>query len=203
MPTVPDLASPWLPLPLPQLLERMRGADFFWCLAGGQAIAHVVGRPFRTHQDLDIVVRRTEQLAVRDWLDDWNLYAADPPGTLRPWTAGETLPATVHDIWCHREGGTSWELQIMLQETDSASWHYRRDARVHGAIKDLATFVAGVPCLRMDLQLLYKSKATRPKDELDFRELLPVLSIAERRNLARWLQLTHPDGHPWTAALAV
>ena len=197
-----NLTAPWSPLPLPVLLDQMQGADFFWCLAGGQAIARVVGRSFRPHEDLDIVVLRSEQVAVQTWLHDWHLYAADPPGALRTWAPREILPTTVHDVWGHRHGKKSWELQIMLQESDSEFWHYRRDARVRGALKDLATSVAGVPCLRMDLQLLFKAKTVCPKDDLDFRELLPVLSTRERQNLAGWLRLTHPEGHPWCAALA-
>lgn len=201
MQTTPDVTAPWSPLPLPQLLDRMRGAGFFWCLAGGQAISRVVGRSFRSHHDLDIVVLRSEQLAVREWLHDWRLYAADPPGSLRPWARQEILPSTVHDVWCHRDGNESWELQIMIQEADSESWLYRRDARVRGPIEDLAMLVDGVPCLRMDLQLLFKSKAVRPKDDHDFRELAPLLAGAERDNLARWLRLIHPGGHPWATAL--
>jgi hypothetical protein len=179
----------------------MFGAGFFWCLAGGHAIERVVGRPYRPHEDIDIVVLRSEQLAVREWLHDWELAAADPPGSLRPWLPGERLPWRVHDVWCHRPESRAWELQVMLQEADAQCWYFRRDDRVHGHLDDLAKMVDGVPCLRPDLQLLFKAKSLRPRDELDFQQVLPFLSENERVTLAQWLRLTSPNGHPWTAAL--
>lgn len=195
------LSSPWQPLRVGELVALMDGARFFWCLAGGQAIARVLGRSYRPHGDIDIVVLRPQQLEVHDWFREWRLYAADPPGSLRPWKSNETLPIGVHDVWCHREGSRGWELQIMIQESEGGSWSFRRDARVRGSIADLATDAHGVPCLRMDLQLLFKSKEPRAKDEADFRELVPVLSDEQRESLAYWLRLTSP-AHRWLSELA-
>lgn len=196
-----DVASPWSPLPVPVLASLMRGAGFFWCLAGGHAVERVVGHPYRTHDDTDIVVLRPEQLAVQAWLGDWHLSAADPPGMLRPWTIGERLPWRVHDVWGRRVESSGWELQIMIQEADGESWYFRRDDRVNGRIDNLATIVNGLPCLRMDLQLLYKAKSSRPRDEADFQQLLPHLTDEQRRTLAEWLRLTCPNGHQWIEAL--
>ena len=202
MTTELDASSRWNPLSLAELVEVMRGADFFWCLAGGHAIAQVLGRSYREHADIDIVVLRPEQLEVQRWFRELRLYAVDPPGSLRPWKSHEVLSIGVHDVWCRRADSRAWELQMMIQESDGNSWYFRRHARVHGSIGDLATTVNGVPCLRMDLQLLFKSKEPRAKDESDFRELLPVLTDVQRENLAYWLRLTHPDGHPWLTELA-
>jgi hypothetical protein len=179
----------------------MRGAEFFWCLAGGHAVAHVLGRSHREHGDIDIVIIRTQLLEAQRWLRGWRLYAAGAPEGLRPWIPNEQLPAQIHDVWCHREGSHAWELQIMVQESDGDSWYFRRDARVSGRVADLATIVDDVPCLRMDLQLLFKSRDPRPKDETDFRALLPALSDAERKTLAYWLRLVYPSGHPWSSSL--
>jgi hypothetical protein len=198
---VPNVETPWSPLPVNAVVELMRGAPFFWCLAGGHAIERVVGRPYRPHDDIDIVVLRPDHLALRQWLKDWHLAAADPPGSLRSWNDGETLPWRVHDLWGHRDGTEAWELQVMIQEADAGSWYFRRDDRVHGRVDDLAVTVDGVPCLRMDLQLLYKSKSSRQKDETDFHELLAILGETQRRTLADWLRLTSPNGHHWIPAL--
>jgi len=89
----------------------------------------------------------------------------------------------------------------MIQEADAGTWYFRRDDRVHGGVADLAVTVHGVPCLRMDLQLLYKSKSSRHKDEADFQELLPLLDDAQRHTLIDWLRLTCPNGHHWIPAL--
>jgi aminoglycoside-2''-adenylyltransferase len=202
MPSELDVSSPWKPLSLAELVEQMRGASFFWCLAGGHAIAHVLGRSYRPHGDIDIVVLRPDQLDVQNWFREWRLYAANPRGSLRPWRSPDTLPVEVHDVWCHREGSRKWELQIMIQESDGKSWYFRRDARVHGSVDDLAPLVNAVPCLRTDLQLLFKSKEPRAKDNVDFRELLPVLTDEQRERLAYWLGLTAPGDHPWLTELA-
>jgi hypothetical protein len=37
-------------------------------------------------------------------LAGWEWWAAVPPGILRPWAPGETVPAAVHDIWCRPAG---------------------------------------------------------------------------------------------------
>lgn len=198
---LPNVDTPWLPLPVDDVMHLMRGAPFFWCLAGGQAIERVVGRPYRAHDDIDILVLRTDLEGLHQWLTGWLLSAADPPGSLRPWVAGEKLPWRVHDVWGRREESPAWELQVMIQEADAGMWYFRRDDRVQGRIDELVRIVAGVPCLRMDLQLLYKAKSSRPKDETDFEQLLPHLCGDERRRLAEWLRLTCANGHHWIAAL--
>jgi hypothetical protein len=196
-----DDLAPWTPLSVAEVVDLFRGASFFWCLAGGRAIERVVGRAYRPHQDIDIVVLRPQQLAVQDWLSEWRLAAADPPGSLRPWLPAERLPWRVHDVWAHREGAAGWELQLMLQEADAQSWYFRRDDRVHGPLDGLASVVDGLPCLRVDLQLLFKAKRSRPRDEMDFQAVLPSLTAAQRLTLAEWLRLTCPNGHDWIAAL--
>ena len=196
-----DTDAPWSPLPADAIAEAMRGADFFWCLAGGLAIERVVGQAYRSHDDSDVVVLRPQLAAVQRHLDGWHLAAADPPGLLRRWERGERLPWRVHDVWAQRAEARAWELQLMIQEADGDCWYYRRDDRVNGRIDDLASLVDGVPCLRMDLQLLYKSRSIRPKDDEDFLRLAPVLSREQRRNLVSWLRLTNPNGHLWIEML--
>lgn len=198
---MPNVDSPWSPLPVDDVVNLMQGAPFFWCLAGGYAIERVVGHSYRAHEDIDIVVLRPEQESLRQWLYDWYLCAADPPGSLRPWSTDERLPWRVHDVWGRREASPAWELQVMIQEADAGAWYFRRDDRVHGAIDDLAVTVDGIPCLRMDLQLLYKAKSSRQKDETDFQQVLPLLDDAQRQTLIDWLRLTSPNGHHWIPAL--
>jgi hypothetical protein len=77
--------GPWEPL------SPREGAELFakcatgsW-VAGGWAIDLLVGRETRSHGDLDILVLRPEQHLVRTHLQAWDVHAADPPGTLRPW----------------------------------------------------------------------------------------------------------------------
>ena len=141
---------------------------------------------------------RQDQHAVRQVLADWDVHAADPPGRLRPWPVGETLPAAVHDVWCRRDPGAAWSLQLMLDDATDDVWHYRRDptitrpvASLDGPASDAARRV-----LAPDVQLLAKSKAPRPKDDADLLASLPALDAAARRWLADALRRTDPT-HPW------
>ena len=56
----------------------------------------------------------------------------------------------------------------------------------------------GVPYLAPELQLLYKSKDIRPKDELDAAEVIPSLA-ADRRNR---LHLLLREDHPWQGVVS-
>lgn len=81
-------------------------------------------------------------------------------------------------------------------------WICRRDESLRlpydAIIKRTAN---GIPYLMPELVLLFKAKATRPKDQADFDGVLPLLSQARRDVLSGWLTRVHP-GHPWLAKLA-
>ena len=191
----------WRPLDLRELREVLSGAHFRWCLAGGHAIERFVGRELRKHGEVDVVVFRDEQLKLQEHLAEWGLYAADPPGHLRPWKGGEYLEEGVHDIWCHRKGSSHWELQVMLQETSGDRWVYRRDKQISGRLDDFIETYGGWPCIRIEAQLLYKSKAPRPKDDQDFESCLPHLDERTRERLRRYLELAYRGEHSWLRRL--
>jgi hypothetical protein len=46
-------------------------------------------------------------------------------------------------------------------------------------------------------ELLYKARNNRPKDDLDFRACLPLLSADARQWLEHHLRLLYPEGHRW------
>ncbi len=191
----------WNPLPLSQLRELLDAVSFRGGLAGGYCVDMFVGTITRPHADIDISVLRRDQLILQEHLHDWELFAADPPGHLRPWRAGEYLQEGVHDIWGHRRGARSWEMQIMLQEADDSHWYYRRDNSICGPLDEYTEVYGGWPCLRIEIQLLYKSKQPRDKDESDFSRCLPLLKIQRRRKLHALLQLVYPKGHHWLEQL--
>ncbi len=198
---VPIPYQQWTPLSVTEVVTRFANAPLRWCLAGGCAVEQFLGFPIREHSDIDIVIFRDEQRQAQRWLKGWRLYAADPPGTLRPWLEGEALPFGIHDIWGHQQGSTAWQLQIMLAEVERNEWVSRRDPRIRGRRDDLIAIYNGVPCVRIDVQLLYKAKQPRPKDELDFQASLPRLSVDEKQWLKDKLCLLHPSGHPWLDTL--
>jgi hypothetical protein len=167
-----------------------------WWIAGGYAVELAVGYAFREHSDIDVLLLRPDQLAVQRLLPGWEWWAADPPGTLRPWQPGEILPPHVHDIWCRPGPDEPWRLQFMLDETDGADWVSRRDPRLRRPIASLGEHHVLVP----EIQLFYKARAPRPKDEQDFAELLPILTGEQRRWLIEAVELA--GGSPsWLAQL--
>ncbi len=89
-----------------------------WWLAGGYAVELAVGTPFREHGDVDVLALRSSLDDLREALSGWDLHAADPPGTLRPWPVTEVLPAHVHDVFCRRTPSSPWSFQFMVDDTD-------------------------------------------------------------------------------------
>ena len=192
----------WQPLSVADVAHLFGHAPFQWGLAGGYAVEQFVGAPIRAHGDLDVLVFRDEQLSLQHWLEDWLLYAADPPGTLRPWLANEYLPYGIHDIWGHRTGVPAWQLQIMLAEIEGDEWVSRRHPLIRGPRDTLLAVYHGLPCVRVEVQLMYKARSRRPKDEVDFQACLPLLPVEAKRWLHDQLCLLYPEGHPWIERLA-
>ena len=191
----------WQPLSVEEVHSLLRAAPFPWALAGGYAIELFLGAPIRSHGDIDVVIFRDDQHRLQQWLGDWRLYAADPPGTLREWRAAECLAAGVYDIWGHRSGARAWQLQIMLLESAGEEWVSGHNPLVRERRSELLAEYGQVPCLRIEVQLLYKARSDREKDRRDFAACLPLLSLAARNWLAGALAILYPEGHSWRALL--
>ncbi|WP_406454688.1 amino acid transporter [Streptomyces sp. NBC_00876] len=173
-----------------------------WWIAGGYAVELAVGRAYREHGDIDVLMLRRDQLSIQRILPGWEWWAADPPGTLRPWHPGETLPPQVHDIWCRPGPAEPWRVQFMLDDVDGDDWVFRRDPRIRLPLDRLGGEVGdGVPRVAPEVQLLYKSRSRRPKDEQDFEAVLPVLGDGRRSWLTETITLAEGAGHPWAARL--
>ncbi|MGE0660764.1 MAG: hypothetical protein AB7O63_14805 [Reyranellaceae bacterium] len=193
----------WDPLTPAQAAALLRAAPFPWWIAGGHAIEFAVGRgPLRAHDDLDVLVLRRDQLAVRDFFADWDCEVSDPPGTLRPWPPGETLRHGVHDVWCRRAPGEKWQLRLMVDEADDDRWRTRRDARITRPLAEIGrSRDDGVPFLAPEIQLYYKANRPRPKDQFDFDAVLPVLDAGQRAWLARAIATSLGRRHRWLEKL--
>ncbi|MBT2410617.1 amino acid transporter [Streptomyces sp. ISL-12] len=136
----------------------------------------------RGHGDIDVMLLPRDQLAAQRAPAGRQWWAADPPGTLRPWAEGERLPTDVHDIWCRPAPERPWRSQVTLDESRGHEWCSRRDPRVHRPVSALGLRPAdGIPCLAPEAQLYYKAKSPRPKDEQDFDATLPLLTDGQRR----------------------
>ncbi|WP_406221485.1 nucleotidyltransferase domain-containing protein [Streptomyces decoyicus] len=195
--------GPWEPAPLSDVVALFSRVPvrISWWIAGGHAIELAVGHAFREHADIDVLLLRRDQLAAQDALSSWEWWAADPPGTLRPWGRGEILPMDVHDVWCRPGPSEPWRIQIMLDEAEGGACVSRRNSRVRRALAQVGALSGeGVPYLVPEVQLFYKAGRPRPKDELDFAAALPVLDDAQRRWLAE--SIDEASGrHPWSDRL--
>ncbi|WP_338672596.1 amino acid transporter [Streptomyces sp. SCSIO 30461] len=198
-----DVLGCWTPDRPEDVAAVFAKADFPWWIAGGYAIELAVGRELRPHGDLDVLVLRRDQALVRDVLGGWDLHVADPPGQgeLRPWHPGEVLPPPLHDIWCRRTPETPWAIQLMLDEAVGAQWVSRRHPAIRLPVDRLGrTSESGIPYLAPEVQLFYKAKAARDKDETDFQAVLPLLDVPARAWLADAIKMIAP-GHPWIRQL--
>ncbi|MGI8311792.1 nucleotidyltransferase domain-containing protein [Saccharopolyspora hattusasensis] len=172
-----------------------------WWLAGGYAIELALERRLREHADIDVLLLRRDQLAVQDALAGWEWWAADPPGRLRPWRPGERLPDGVHDIWCRPGADEPWRIQVMLDESVGDDWVSQRNPHLRRPVTTLGhTSSDGIPYLAPEIQLFYKAKEPRPKDDADFAAAQPMLSTGQRRWLADAISDTYGH-HPWLQQL--
>lgn len=92
-------------------------------------------------------------------------------------------------------------MQLMLDESEGDEWVSRRTPQIRLPIERVGrTSASGIPYLAPEVQLFYKAKATRDKDETDFEAVLPLLEEGQRVWLAEAIKVIVPD-HPWRRRL--
>lgn len=190
------MADGWQPLTPDEVTRLFRTADFPWWIAGGWALDLFVGRQSREHDDIDVGIFRVDQHRLRSLLHGWDVHVASA-GRTRRWE-GEPIRHPVNDLWVRRDGSQPWCLQVMLNDGAGDEWVYRRDDRFRMALASAVRSDGHRPYLAAHLQLLFKAKDPRPKDDADFRLVYPLLTHDERLWLADALTVLHP-GHPWLA----
>ena len=90
----------------------------------------------------------------------------------------------------------------MIDETGDGDWISRRDPGIRRPLASIgAASGDGIPCLAPEIQLFYKAKNLRPKDETDFTAVLPILTEPQRRWLSDALARVHCE-HPWRDRLS-
>lgn len=190
--------KPWNPLNVIDVAKQFASAPFPWWIAGGYAIELAVGEPVRLHSDIDVLVLRQDHLQTREFLSDWDCWVADPPGVLRFWPVGHSLDSVVHDVWCRKTPNDEWRLQIMLDESADGSWMSRRDVRVNSPIKDITRKTEiGVQYLAPHIQLFYKAKNIREKDQIDFDAVIDSQVALDGPWLREAIEQVYGSQHPW------
>ncbi len=194
--------KPWHPLSVNGVSALFAGAPFPWWIAGGMALELAVGHQIRSHSDIDVLLLRRDHLAAREFLADWDCWAADPPGTLRPWSIGQQLGTAVHDIWCRSRLDDIWKLQLMLDDVDGSDWVSRRDGEIRAPIAEITkTTDWGVRYLAPHVQLYYKAKNLHEKDEIDFDAVIASGIGMDLSWLRNAITRSYGAQHPWLERL--
>ena len=168
-----------------------------WCIAGGYALELFVGSAFRAHADIDILIFRKHQLALQNHFSGWEMYYGTRPG-LAYWEKGLFLEKPYYDIWARKGAAKPWQFQIMLMDTEGEEWIFKRDENIRGLSDNLFLYTdKGIPILHPAIQLLYKSKHIRPKDELDYQKAYHLLDVQSKKWLSDCLNQLYPKGHLW------
>ncbi len=189
--------DPWSGLRPPDV-ARLLGSVRDWWVAGGWAVDLWLGEETRPHDDFDIGCRRGDADAVLSALEGWEAWRADE-GRLEP-LPERRAPAS-GTVWLRRAGTGAWDLQLMPESSVRDRWRFRRDWSVTRTFDSVTWRTPdGIEVLRPEIQLLYKAKDVRPKDEQDFVRVVPTLDDASRAWLRRQLEHVHP-GHAWLRRL--
>jgi Aminoglycoside-2''-adenylyltransferase len=188
----------WSPMAPDEVRVLFDRAPFPWWIAGGWAIEAAGGRA-RSHWDTDVVVLSRDLAGIREWFADWHLWEVQQ-GNLRPLMPGDRLSTGREQLWVRRDASSPWVLDLLLTPSEGNEWLYKRDPSVRLPLEEIGHSVASVPYLLPSLVLLFKAKASRPKDEADLVSLLPDVSRQQRQWLAEAIRKEKPD-HPWLAKL--
>ena len=186
--------GPWHPFTLDELVEQLAAVDVEWWISGGHALELAFGRSWRAHDDVDISTPRRNFAAFAAAVPGWEFHVA-AGGVLTPWT-GEPLRVDDHqnNVWVRTEPGGPWRADITIADGDADEWIFRRDPTVRRPWSEVVrTSSSRMRYLAPHVQMLYKSRGLRPKDDLDAQVVIPLLDATDRA----WLLAHLPADHPW------
>jgi hypothetical protein len=190
----------WRPLTIPEVAARFECTDVDWWIAGGHAIDLFLGWETRPHADLDVEMFRKDREVLFDVFDGWELHSMSE-GALNRWMPGEPIEPPVFGIWGRPDASAAWGVEVMLADGDGATWKFRRDNEIRMDLEALTLrSPKGVRYCTPEVQLLYKSKQARPKDDIDFARCVHRMDAGQRRWLLAAIARSTP-GHPWIGVL--
>jgi hypothetical protein len=167
-----------------------------WWFAGGWAIDLHAGAQSRPHGDLDIGILRRDAREVLAVFSSWEIFEAEA-GVLTRLKQGAPPRSGVNLLWCRPAGAAEWALEFLLDDAIEDEWVFRRQPDIRRRLATIVRRTAeALPYLAPEIQLLYKSRNPRPRDEADFRLLAPRLDGEARAWLNDALVRTDPQ-HAW------
>jgi aminoglycoside-2''-adenylyltransferase len=199
MPDARDYADllAWEPIHPKEMAELLAGFTRPWWICGGWALDLFLDRETRRHDDLDVALLRTDQVALFDHLRAWDLHYATPAHALKPWD-GRPLDPPIHGIWARHatSANAPWTCEFLLNEKRNGDWVFRRNEAIRRPLQEVGDERDGVPFLRPEIALLYKAAEPSPKNDTDFSLVQPHLC----REASLWLLAaleSRDDRHPW------
>ncbi|MCL1594732.1 MAG: amino acid transporter [Actinomycetia bacterium] len=190
----------WEPLTVGEVVERFASSGVDWWVAGGIALDLFLGWKTREHDDIDIEMFRSDKDSLFDVFPDWDLHAVSQ-GRMISWRRGDDLSEDTFGIWARPSPSVPWAVEIILANGAMDRWRFRRDHEITLEGDCLIRWTKdGVPHCTPEVQLLYKSKKARPKDDIDLAMVLHHMSQAQRSWLMAAIKRSDPD-HPWISVL--
>jgi GrpB-like predicted nucleotidyltransferase (UPF0157 family) len=189
--------------PVEAVAQELKEYGQPWYISSGWALDLFLGRASRVHLDIDVVVRRSDQLTLQQHLTGRGWKLVTPfKGQIQPWPVAMRLELPRHQVHAHREGAF---IDFLLTDMDHGVWRYRREPTIIQTVERLGLQTeSGVPFLAPEIVLLFKSVNTghkeRSKDESDFQRVALILP-PERRTWLRWALLALNPDHPWLVQL--
>ena len=183
----------WKPWTIEKIAENFAGLE--WVLAGGYALELFVGENYRKHADIDILVKRDYQKKLLDRIEKSRMFVATDD-KLSPFEENLFYEFPVQDIWVLDESFSAWCLQIMLYDVADGFWIYKRDRNIKLSHDLLFWKKDGIKAIKPEVQLLYKSKSIRIKDEIDFQKVSKRLSKKAKLWLSNALKQCY-GRHQW------
>ena len=187
--------------PLHAIAGLLAEFDRPWAICGGWTLDLFLNRVTRPHKDIDVAIRRVDQLLIQEYLmaRGWDLQIAHDD-VLTPWAAGEWVELPRHGVWATHPSARPDFLELLLNEADDAVFRFRRDQRITlGIDQAFISAPIGLPILAPELALLYKSgHPDEPENAADLGSVLPALNEARRAWLRAAIFKLDPS-HPWLA----
>lgn len=197
------LYGAWTPHSPQDAAELLDGFAGDWWVVGGWAAEAFTGVT-RRHEDVDIAIRRGDLGAFRQHLKGRVHIWRNDGGSLSPVlpdAPDEAYPLDFLQLWLRRNAASPWEYDVICDPGAPGQWVNRRLLSMTLPL-DAATWAgdAGIRYINPEILLLFKARQARPKDEVDFAAIAPVLDDNQRTWLWDALTQVHP-GHAWLARL--
>jgi hypothetical protein len=203
---MPDIYGPaaghWRPMRPDDVRASLVEINLPWWVAGGWALDLFLGLQTRPHGDFDVGVLRRDVTNIAAALSGWDLFEAQS-GMLYRLGHSELPRPEVNSLWCRPRNTHGWSLELMLDEADGDEWLFRRLPTIRMPLaRAIKRTEDGIPYLTPEIQLLYKARGTREKDQRDFERVMERLGPDERSWLYDALSRIDPQ-HVWLTELRI